>query len=93
MAANEGLIGICGAKFTRISRTVKLRNSVVETDIDSGFLFGGGKSEPFYELEFEIKSGDKTEAGRYISNIAIQYQLEKEPLSKFARALKLYRGE
>ncbi len=91
--ATEGLSGICGAKFTRLARTIQLRNSVVEVDMDSGVLFGGGKSEPFYELEFEVKSGDKLEAGRYIYSIAAEYYLEAEPQSKFARALKLYRGE
>ena len=93
LAATEGLKCICGAKFTRIARIVKLRDSVVELDMDYGFLFGGDKSEPFYELEFEIKSGDKVEAGNFIYKTACQYDLETETRSKFARALQLYKGE
>lgn len=93
LAATEGLKCICGAKFTRVARTIKLRDSVVELDMDYGYLLGGDKSEPFYEIEFEVKSGDKVEAGDFIYKTACQYDLEEEPRSKFARALKLYKGE
>lgn len=93
LAAEEGLKSICGARFTRIARTLKLANSEIELALDSGYLLGGNKQEPFYELEIEIKSGDKIEAGRYAQSLATDYYLETETESKFARALKLYKGE
>ncbi len=91
--ATEGLKSICGAKFTRIVRTINLGEAEVELALDYGLLLGGDKSEPFYELEIEVKSGDKVVAGRYAYSIAAEYNLEVETKSKFARALALYRGE
>lgn len=93
LAAEEGLISVCGAKFRRIARTIKLRDAEVEEALDSGYLLGGNKQQFFYELEVEVKSGNKVTAGRYANDLANQYDLEPETESKFARALKLYKGE
>ena len=89
----EGLFPVCGAKFTRLTKTIVLENFVAELALDHGYLFGSDRKEPLCEVELELKSGDKEHFDRYVQRIAKAFALEEEKTSKFARALQLYRGE
>lgn len=89
----EGLLPICGAKFTRLTKTITLENAVAELALDHGYLFSGDRKEPLCEVELELKSGDKGCFDRYVLKFAGEFALEEEKTSKFARALQLYRGE
>ncbi len=90
--AQEGLIPVCGAKFTRTAKTVLLPDCTVEVALDTGFLSGGGRTEPLCEVEVELKSGDPAACTAYAMELAAQFGLEPEPHSKFRRALALYQG-
>ena len=87
--AKAGLAPICGARFQRIAVTVALPGAVVEVALDEGILTGADKERPFCEL----KSGSEGAALAFAQALAARYGLAEEPLSKFARALALYKGE
>lgn len=91
--AAEDLIPICGARFTRIAKTVTLGQCVVEVALDQGVLTGGNRELPFGELEVELKSGTEAACLAFAQTLAHRYNLKEEPRSKFARALNLYKGE
>ena len=85
----EGLVPICGARFTRRAGTLTFLESTVELALDQGVLFAGSKEVPLCEIEVEHKSGSReaTDAlGRQLADI---YNLQTEEKSKFARALAL----
>ena len=89
----EGLIPICGARFTRIAKTLSLPDGAVEVALDEGVLTGGSRELPFWELEVELKSGTEENCLAFAESLAARYDLAEEPLSKFARALALYKGD
>lgn len=89
----EGLVPICGAKFTRLTKTIVMENFAAELALDHGYLFSGDRKEPLCEVELELKSGEKEYFDGYVKSVAKAFALEEEPKSKFARALKLYRGD
>ncbi|MBQ4642136.1 MAG: CYTH domain-containing protein [Oscillospiraceae bacterium] len=89
----EGVIPICGARFTRTAITVTLTDGVVEVALDIGFLLGGSRKLPLCEIEVELKEGTEALCDRFAQELAARYALTPEPESKFARALKLYRGD
>ncbi len=91
--AKEGLFPICGAKFTRLAKTIPLEGGQVELALDQGSLFGGGRELPLYEVEVELKTGTQELCDRFAQVLAEQFHLMPEPQSKFSRALKLYKGE
>ena len=87
--AEQGLIPICGARFTRLAATVDLQDCLVEIALDSGVLMGGGREVPLCEIEVELKSGNPEAAVRYANFLAATFGLKAEPRSKFARAIAL----
>lgn len=89
----EGVVHICGAKFTRLAKTVTLPECTVEIALDRGVLLGGGKTEPLCEAEVELKTGDKAACDAFAKELAERFGLVSEEKSKFARALRLYKGE
>ena len=89
----EGLYPICGAKFTRLAKTIPLTDAVAELVLDHGYLFAGDRKAPLCEMELELKSGDKGCFDRYVQEIVKEFSLQEEPESKFSRALRLYKGE
>ena len=93
LLTKEGLLPICGARFTRLAKTVDLENCVVEIALDRGVLFGGSREESLCEVEVELKSGSREEAVAYAAALAAKYSLVPEEKSKFRRALALARGE
>lgn len=90
--AKEGVLPICGAKFTRIAKTVEI-GGTAELALDSGVLMGGGKEIPLCEVELEQKTCDQNTCLAYANLLAARYGLTQESLSKFRRAQALYRGE
>lgn len=89
----EGLLPICGARFTRRAGTFALRDCVLELALDEGVLLGGGKELPLCELEVEHKTGDRDATDTFARQLADIYSLTEEEKSKFARALALYRED
>lgn len=84
-----GVEPVCGAKFTRIARTVTVQNTTLEVALDKGILLGGGKTQPLCEAEVELKSGDPQLAAAYAARLAIAFGLTRETASKFKRAFAL----
>lgn len=89
----EGIVPVCGARFTRHAYTVPLENCTVEVALDEGVLLGGGREVPLCEVEVELKSGSREEAILYAKTLAAHCGLVQQPKSKFRRALALARGE
>ena len=89
----EGLVHICGAKFTRQAKLVTLPECTVEIALDKGILLGGGKEERLCEAEVELKEGKVAACDAFGAELAERFGLVPEEKSKFARALRLYKGE
>ena len=93
LLAAEGLISICGARFTRIAKTVQTPDCTLELALDQGILTGGDASCPLCEVEVELKDGSQEACLAYAEALARQYGLTPEPVSKFRRALDLRKEE
>lgn len=93
LLVSEGLVAVCGARFARIARTVRLSDCTVELAIDEGVLTGGNREIPLCEVEVELKEGSAAACNRFAQALADRFSLESEPKSKFRRALALYKGE
>lgn len=83
------LVPICGAAFTRSCLLLEVPGGKVELALDEGILTGSGKELPLREVELELKEGDDAVLLAFGPRFAARYGLEKEPLSKFARAMAL----
>ena len=88
----EGLIPVCGAKFTRRASTVEFDGAVLEVALDRGILFAGDREIPLCEIEVELKEGTPEQAVAYAGILAQTCDLVSEPDSKFKRALALGEG-
>lgn len=91
--AQEGLSPLCGARFTRLAKTVVLPDGVVELALDQGVLTGGGGEVPLCEVEVELKDGEAAVCDAFAEDLAARFGLEPEHTSKFARSLALLKGE
>ena len=91
--AKSGLKEVCGAKFTRIARKISFGSSTLELALDEGFLLGGNKKLPLFEVEVELLSGETKDADLYGHLLAEKFHLQEETQSKFRRALALAKGE
>lgn len=91
----EGVIPICGAKFTRRLWTVfdSDGKGSLELALDEGVLMGGNREVPLCEVEVELKEGDAQYCDLFAKTLAVRFGLTVEKKSKFRRALDLYRGE
>ena len=89
----EGLIPVCGARFTRIAQALTLGDTTAELALDEGVLMGGGKEIPLCEVEIELKSGSRETVLAFAKQLQQDYGLVAEHGSKFRRALALYKGE
>jgi len=87
-----GVQPICGAKFTRLAKTLVLEDCTVEIALDQGVLLGAGKEIPLCEVEVELKAGEDSAAVAFASVLAAEFGLITERKSKFARALALAMG-
>ena len=91
LLCEEGLVPICGARFTRRAGTFTLRDCTLELALDQGVLFAGEKEIPLCEIEAEHKSGSTEATDAFAKQLADIYDLKPEEKSKFARALALYK--
>ena len=89
----DGVIPVCGARFTRLAVTLALADCTLELALDEGVLMGGGREVPLCEVEVEFKSGSQEAAHRFARELAARYGLQPEPRSKYARAKALAEGE
>ena len=88
-----GVEEVCGAKFTRLAKTITLPGCVVEIALDRGILTGGGREIPLCEVEVELKAGSEDAVVAFARELAAEYGLQMEKKSKFRRALALARSE
>ncbi|MCD7755389.1 MAG: CYTH domain-containing protein [Firmicutes bacterium] len=86
------LHAVCGARFTRLAKTIPAAGCTVELALDRGVLTGGGRETPLCEVEAELKSGGEAAAAAWAEALAEKYGLRPEPKSKFRRALALAEG-
>ena len=84
-----GIEEVCAARFRRLAGKVLLGETEVELALDKGVLLGGGKEQPFVEVEIELKSGSEATAVAYAQALAEKFGLRPEPKSKYKRALIL----
>lgn len=88
--AQQTLIPICGAKFTRILANLEFSDgSRCELAGDVGDLMGAGRYAPLCELELELKSGAPDAMLALAQELEQQYRIQEERRSKFARARAL----
>ena len=88
----DGVVAVCGARFTRQAYPVVLEGAEVELALDQGILTGGGREIPLCEVEAELKSGTIAPLVAYAAQLAAKHGLQPEKKSKFARALALAKG-
>lgn len=89
----EGVVPVCGAKFTRTARKIPFGDSLLEVALDAGILIGGERELPLFEVEVELLSGKEQDADLYAALLAQKFSLQEEPKSKFRRALDLAKGD
>lgn len=81
---------ICGAEFLRRCAMVTFSDgSRAEIAIDKGRVFGTKGELPISELELELYEGEPDEMKKFAVLLCNTYDLEPQPLSKFARAKTL----
>jgi len=90
--ASGGLMEVCGARFTRLAKTLEVPGGIVELALDEGVLLGRGKKLPFAEVEIELKEGSDEAAVVFAKALAEEFTLTEEPRSKFVRAMTLAMG-
>ena len=88
----EGLVPVCGARFTRHAGVIDFADSVLEIALDIGVLMGGGQELPLCEVEVELKSGQPEAAVAFGMELQKLFNLVPQNKSKFRRALELAEG-
>ena len=89
----EGIVDICGARFTRLAASLTAEGCTLELALDRGVLLGGGREMPLCEVEVELKEGSEEGALAFARHLAETYGLRSEKKSKFRRALDLAKKE
>ena len=89
----SGVAPVCGAKFTRLAKTISLPDATVELALDRGKLLGSGREMSLLEVEVELKEGSDSTATAFARSLAAKYGLTPENRSKYRRSLGLARGE
>ena len=84
-----GLMEVCGARFTRLAKTLEIPGGTVELALDRGVLLGKGREIPLAEVEVELKEGADEAAIAFAGALAEEFGLVREPKSKFVRAMAL----
>lgn len=88
----SGVAPVCGAKFTRLARTLAVPGATVELALDQGKLLGGNRETALLEVEVELKEGSDDAAIAFANELAARYGLVPEKRSKYRRSLALARG-
>ena len=86
---HQGLVRVCGARFTRLACQIETHGCMVELALDRGALLGGGRELPLCEVEVELKEGSEEAAAVFADTLAAEFGLQPEHRSKFKRALSL----
>ena len=89
----NGVGPVCGARFTRLAKTIEVPGAALELALDEGVLLGAGKEHPLREVEVELKAGREDAALAFAGELAEKFGLVPERRSKYRRALGLARGE
>ncbi len=89
----NGVVEVCGARFTRLAKTVSWAGAQLELALDQGVLVGGGRELAFCEVEVELKDGEDSAAEAFAQHLEEAFDLQRLQVSKFRRALNLARGE
>lgn len=84
-----GLTERCAARFTRLAKKVCAGDSTLELALDSGVFLGGGKEQPFAEMEVELKGGREEDCLSFAQALAREFDLVPEEKSKAQRAFAL----
>ena len=84
-----GLMEVCGARFTRLAKTLEIPGGTVELALDQGVLLGKGKELPLAEIEVELKEGTDEAAVAFAKALVEEFSLVPEEKSKFVRAMAL----
>lgn len=84
-----GVAPLCGAEFHRTTWDLFIGDAYIELALDKGVLLGGGREEPFCEIEVELKEGDKEIVDAFGADLAAACGLKPETKSKFRRAKAL----
>lgn len=84
-----GLQETCGARFTRLAKTLEVPGGRLELALDQGVLLGRGKELPLAEVEVELKEGADEAATTFAKELAKEFDLVPEAKSKFVRAMAL----
>lgn len=87
--AQEGLLEVCGARFTRKAKILETEACTLELALDQGVVCNGSQEQPFSEVELEQKEGTPEALMAFAKAFASEFSLQVEPLSKFARARAL----
>ena len=85
----NGVVPVCGARFTRQALALGNSQGEVELALDEGILFAGQREIPLCELEVELKRGTPGFAVGFAKQLAEIYDLQPETRSKFQRAKAL----
>ena len=83
------LVLTCGARFTRLAKTLTIPGAVLELALDEGVLLGGGRELPFAEVEAELKEGSEEAVRAFAEALAQEFSLKEEKRSKHVRAMLL----
>ena len=93
MMTAQGVVPVCGARFTRQAGILEWNGARLELALDRGILTGGGTEIPLCEVEVELKSGEPEAAIDFGTALAERFGLTVQHKSKFRRALALAKGE
>lgn len=85
----NGVKSVCGARFVRMAGPIEVEGATLELALDSGVFMGGGKEEPFTEVEVELKEGSEAAAVAFGEALAASMNLQPEHRSKVGRARAL----
>lgn len=88
----EGLVEVCGARFTRQATRLEYDGTILELALDQGVLTGGGREVPLCEVEVELKQGEPEVAIAFGVRMKSKFDLVPQKKSKFRRALDLAQG-
>ena len=87
--AMEDLRPLCGAAFCRTRCRISQGESLIEAAADVGYLWGGSRELPFWELELELLEGLPED----LDALAANCPLPEEQDSKAKRAFLLRKPE
>ena len=87
--AAQGLVPVCGARYLRKVRFLRLGDGICELALDQGTLRGSARQQAFRELELELKDGEAAGLRQLGENLARELGLHPEPQPKFVRAMAL----